>query len=88
MKLHKKGEVMQTEDYEALEDRLDELFEDVRRSRQALEWLEDHCPDDHLASNMMHIRVGLGLIENKIHVLLGRPLHQASPALAENVPFD
>ena len=78
---------MTPEDYEALEDRLDELFEDVRRSRQALEWLEDHCPDDHLASNMMHIRVGLGLIENKIDVLLDRSPNKTPSALAANVPL-
>ena len=82
------GVDMNQEDFEALMTRLDEVFEEIRRSRQAIEWLEDHCPDDHLSSNLGLIRKNLGQLEYKFHELMGRPLDQACPSLLQDCPFD
>lgn len=79
---------MTQEDHEALMERLDEVYEEISRCRQATEWLEDHCPDNHLSANIGLIRKNMGRVEYRLHEVMGRPIHQACPGLAEDVPFD
>lgn len=77
---------MTPEDHEALIERLDGIFEDLQQGRQAIEWLQDHSPDEHLSSNLGMIRTHLARTEIKIHILLGRPGYKTE--IFEDVPFD
>lgn len=64
---------MQPEDFEALEERIEEVYNEVQRSRQAIEWLEDHCPDNHLSANLQMVRSNLFHTEEKLSVMAGYP---------------
>ena len=79
---------MDQEEFEALMERIDEIYEDTRLVRMAIEYLQDHTNDSFLMANLGMICKEASRIENKLDVLLGRPTHHALPALAENVPFD
>lgn len=74
---------MEPEDFAALEERIDEVYNEVQRCRQAIEWIEDHCPDNHLSANLQIIRHNLGLTEEKLYGMAGY-----KPVLGEDVPFD
>ena len=73
---------MEREELELMMDRLDETNEEVMRCREATEWLEDHCKDQNLSSNLGLIRKNLSRVEYQLSEMLGR-LPQAE--LAENV---
>ena len=62
---------MTPEDYEALEERIEEVYNEVQRTRQAMEWLEDHCPDNHLSANLQMVRTNLFHTEEKLSVMAG-----------------
>lgn len=80
---------MDQQEFEKIMDRLDGVFEGVRRCRQAIEWLEDHSGDNHLGANLGMIRKELGRLEYSIHEIMGRPAHQALGLdTDEDVPFD
>lgn len=68
-------------------EKLDGIYNDVEQARQAIEWLQDHSPDEYLASNLGMIRTHLGRTEIKLHVLLGRPGYENHP-LYEPPAFD
>lgn len=81
---------MNQTDFEALMERMDDVFNEVQHCRRAVEYLENHTQDDNLMSTLGLIRQQLGKTEYRIHELMGCPLHQATGTAftGEDVPFD
>jgi hypothetical protein len=78
---------MSQDDYEALMERLCELYEGIQGTSRAIDYLEDTCKDPRLSSILYQIRRGLEKEQEKLFVIMGRPAHVESPT-GEDVPFD
>lgn len=74
---------MEQERLEIMLDRLDETTEEIMRCREATEWLEDHCKDQNLSSNLGLIRKNLTRVEYQLSEIMGRSIEKG---LAEDVP--
>lgn len=83
---------MENNDHDAIMERLDEVYEEVRLARLAIEYLEDHTNDQFLMANLGMIRKQIARTEDKVDKLLGRPIHMEpsskADAIFETVPFD
>lgn len=69
---------MNQDDFEALMDRIDEVFNEVQYCRRAIEYLEDHTNDVNLMSALGMIRQGLSRAEIKIDEIMRCPDHHAA----------
>lgn len=63
---------MKQEDYEALEERLDTLYERLSVHRRSIGFVADHIKDEQAMSSLMITHHAMKESENYIDMLLGR----------------
>lgn len=64
---------MSQEDYEALMERLDVIYERMANERRAFGFIADHIKDSQVMSYLMIMDYGMKMTENMVLQLLGRP---------------
>ena len=75
------------QEHEALMEKLETIYEGIEGTRNALDYLEDHCHDHRLSCVLKQIRLGIEQEQEKLYQIMGRPQHLEKPP-SEDVPFD
>jgi hypothetical protein len=69
-----KGETMNQEEFEALMDKLDVIYERVANERRAIGFMADHIKDNQAMSYLGVMAYGMRMTENMLLEVLGRPV--------------
>jgi len=78
---------MNEQEHEALMEKLETIYEGIEGTRNAIDYLEDHCHENRLSCVLKQIRIGVEREQEKLFQIMGRPPHLESPT-GEDVPFD